>query len=968
MQEESTSEYRPATPDSTFASSLYHATSNIDDLTLALTNFSRVPSPEPQQHVCCCCKNEDCETTKSWLAVKSKLESRLILSAEVGSALLQRHEAYVRRHEDADQGQVEVDVRVAELVKENAVLEKVGLQVYQDPDTEPHHFLQRLTQALLNSEVAEASNKTALHELEEARSAVSRLTAHHARSVGLDTRLAAVLQENDDTRQERDSQAQRARLAESRLAALKDRTDKLQAEVRRLQDDLESRRMQRLESSESLLRDVRSRLEGFQGSTLCFQHVGTSTLEDNAEVFKVLESLVADNEVLKADNEELHKLLTESREDMQALQMEVEEHSILAPPIRVDTPSKHSRTASGPSSVVKGSLFSSTRRPASVEPKSRRGYEPLTPETSRRPLSPADSLLISATQYTNFIHPQPRYPPSHLSFDTDNDPECDQGLLLENHASKAVQTDRWLGLQPTAQLTPSFMDQLSASPHDGRSESSSLLDGQGSPISSLLERMHSLLHRMTQADALTLTNRLKRQHLRGADIKHLSRTTVSNILSEVLHLRAQYRMLLEDEKMTTLCTRKDLRGLFKLFKEVLDEMGQMRVTLNDVILEPSIAAKFSEMALDPAKAEAMEKERKSSGSALGSSWMAPFSKLFGSTSHEPTSQSSTRTPPRATSRGRGAIRVSRPVPKIGPALAASTTTVNVEFSGTGAGKSVTSVFSAHPNNEGARDPFPRINTLPQSPTSTQSNVRSVMGIFAGAPHPDDTSDPWVVLPRAPRRVQSTFLRADPTESGAATIGRSAMRKRHASQLSRGVDAVLDADYVPNTEGSEADDVPGPLLERTLRRRGLSDSSIHSTFTSHGGEDDDPNEAAGPWLDRTSVMQTLSRTMQSFRQVASHTISAAASSPSPSASATGISDSKATSGEGLDVPRPLAPRASSPTFSSLLPNLTSWAAAGAALDTARSTTHPHPPPNFYGSVRDDSAIPRLWGREAQGRDI
>lgn len=84
--------------------------------------------------------------------------------------------------------------------------------------------MQRLTQALLNNEVAEVSNKTLLHELEEARSAVSRLNAHHVRAVGLDTKLSAVLQENDDIRQERDSQTQRAKLAEARLTALKDRT------------------------------------------------------------------------------------------------------------------------------------------------------------------------------------------------------------------------------------------------------------------------------------------------------------------------------------------------------------------------------------------------------------------------------------------------------------------------------------------------------------------------------------------------------------------------------------------------------------------------------------------------------------------------------------------------------------------------------------------------------------------------
>lgn len=76
----------------------------------------------------------------------------------------------------------------------------------------------------MNSEVIELSNKTLLHELEEARTTVSRLSAHQARTVGLDAKLSAVLQESDDIRQERNSQTQRAKLAEARLAALKDRT------------------------------------------------------------------------------------------------------------------------------------------------------------------------------------------------------------------------------------------------------------------------------------------------------------------------------------------------------------------------------------------------------------------------------------------------------------------------------------------------------------------------------------------------------------------------------------------------------------------------------------------------------------------------------------------------------------------------------------------------------------------------
>jgi regulator of replication initiation timing len=54
-------------------------------------------------------------------------------------------------------------------------------------------------------------------------------------------------------------------------------------------------------------------------------------MAEDAEVMKVLESLVADNENLKHDNTELRNLLTETREDLRALQEEVEEHRASVP-------------------------------------------------------------------------------------------------------------------------------------------------------------------------------------------------------------------------------------------------------------------------------------------------------------------------------------------------------------------------------------------------------------------------------------------------------------------------------------------------------------------------------------------------------------------------------------------------------------------------------------------------------------
>ena len=154
------------------------------------------------------------------------------------------------------------------LAKERADLEKVRtsaflLSIVTCAETT---WSQRLNVALVNNEVTEVSNKTLLQELQEARDTISRLTAHHARSMGWDARLTAALKERDDMQQERDSESHRARLAESRFAALKDKANKVQNEVRRLQEALEEKRHLRLESSESILSEARSRLQSVRNS------------------------------------------------------------------------------------------------------------------------------------------------------------------------------------------------------------------------------------------------------------------------------------------------------------------------------------------------------------------------------------------------------------------------------------------------------------------------------------------------------------------------------------------------------------------------------------------------------------------------------------------------------------------------------------------------------------------------------
>ncbi|EKM59989.1 uncharacterized protein PHACADRAFT_115381 [Phanerochaete carnosa HHB-10118-sp] len=961
--------FRPRTPDS--PSSLRKATTAIDDLTAALSNFNRVPSPEPPNATVCCCGREDCESSKAWWALKNKLENRLILSAEIGQALLERHEAFVRRHESGQsvdasisnmqdlmedpstskRTQEEVDARVAELVRENAVLEK------------------RLSQALVNNEVVDLTHHTTLEELKRAKEKIAQMSAQNARYIGIDSRLAAALQEKDDMHQERNSAIQSAKLAEARIASLKEKCSKLQEQAGQLREDLETQRSRRRGISEDMIKDARDRLHSLHQA-----HLGQSSTEDSG-VSKVLESLVADNESLKRDSTELQHLLDETQEELRTLQEEVEEHrasnssaarhrhqdsstssvfddsATLASPFRVGTAPVSSMLSTIFASQQKAGP-SSEKRASSAERLGRRAFEPLTPDSTRRPLSPVVSGVKTLT-----IGGRSRYAPSHRSLDLDegdpDDPEspikptAHKTLLLLTR-SRAVQTDdvstpSVLGMTP---LPRAMGDQ-----HDAHSDSSTLADANPSVIGVLIERSTSLLNRIVQADALTLTARLKRQNLLGADVSHLSRSTVNSILNENNALRAQFRTWLEDDKITTTCTRRDLRALFKLFKDMFAEIGQLRVTLNDVILDPSVANKVSEMALHPSKAP-MATAGNEAPSAASSSvgWMAPLTKLLGlpgGSNQEEAAARALSPPIRPISRG-GSRPPARVAPKREPALSATTTTVNVEFSGTAVGRAVTATSSTRETRGNVSKLTTSASGSSISLASTGELSRNVMDIFAGAPRPAATAgDPWIVIPRTTSLGGRRYDLA-----GGGTIGRAAMRNAALTRaaanptLSRVVDAMIDSSQPDNSETREG--ISDTLLQRTLRPRGLSDSSIHTTFMNHE-EDADPQPAAeiqDVRRDKQSVLQALSRKVQSFR--------VASSSAAPVVLPTAV-------GAGPSAPVPIR-RATQPASSnagSLMPrlNLSAWASGD--ID---EHGEPRQPPIFVPVTRgEEPELNRGWGR-------
>lgn len=583
------------------------------------------------------------------------------------------------------------------------------------------------------------------------------------------------------------------------------------------------------------------------------------------------------------------------------------------------------------------------------------GQDPLTPDSTRRPLTP----VISGTKTSNFGG-RSRYAPSHRSLDLDDQdtddlqspvrPTAHKSLLLLTR-SRAVQTEDMGTPRSSSIPTPLPRDQLSS--HDAQSDSSTLADANPSVVGVLIDRTASLLNRMVQADPLTLTTRLKRQNLLGADVPHLSRSTVNSILNENNALRTQFRAWLEDDKITTTCTRRDLRALFKLFKDMFTEIAQLRVTLNDVILDPSVASKVSEMALHPSKAGAGSSEAPSA--ALSSTgWMAPLTKLLGlpsGSSQEDAAARALSPPARPVSRGQ--LRPpARVVPKREPALSATTTTVNVEFSGATAGRAVTATSSTRVTRSDPSMLTASTSTNSVSPASAGESSRNVMNIFAGAPRPAASiSDPWVVVPNPARATTFGGRRYD--LAGGATIGRAAMRNATLTRtvanpaLSRAVDAVIDNSQVGGSETREG--VSNTLLQRTLRPRGLSDSSIHTTFMNH--EEDAAAQPAAESLaerpDKQSVLQALSRKMQSFR--------VASTPPAPLASSSTAASARLSA--AVPIRRATQPVLAS-TSGSIMPrlNLSAWAGD---ID---EDGEPRQPPMFVPVTRgEEPGLNRGWSR-------
>lgn len=320
---------------------------------------------------------------------------------------------------------------------------------------------------------------------------------------------------------------------------------------------------------------------------------------------------------------------------------------------------------------------------------------------------------------------------------------------------------------------------------------------------------------------------------------------------------------------------QDFLALVKLFKDIFTELSSLRLSVNEVVLDPSSASRLRERVLADEDQDAIRPPLKTARNSSGLGWIsAPISKFFitppveNSEDDSSAAGSGRRSPRKGDPTDRGRLHPSRAAPKLAAATSSTATTVNVEFASGGAVRratATTSLGTSDSSDTSALRPLPSTSSLqppsestvratsPTRPSASRANLR---GIFAGASAPGSASTgSWLVVGgqggapsgRLRHAASSSGLRstAAANNSGLGTQSTVASPTR---RLSSAVDAVLD----PSTSSTG-----GPtLIERKLRKT-ASDESIRSHYLEPTSTD--PSSAAGLGLGAPPARKIPART-------------------------------------------------------------------------------------------------------------
>ncbi|OCK75073.1 hypothetical protein K432DRAFT_180784 [Lepidopterella palustris CBS 459.81] len=276
----------------------------------------------------CCCGRTDCPFLAHTGTLLEGLERDVQTAAQLGQALLVRHEAYMV---DAEQERRRMTATIEALEKEKLDLEEKNAQTIK----ENHSLLDQLEE--LNEVVAESDaqvqNLTAT--LQATEEELHRLSILVARTESLETQLAqlerdqAQLQDTLSAAVEDERSAiQRWRKAERTIVDLQDQIDKIEREAR---EDRERHvevvgRMERRRAVELELQTAAGRLKGAAAAKTTGRDKNGSSV-----VSHFVKDILQDNANLQTGIVELREMLLNSNEEVERLREQLQAHQPISP-------------------------------------------------------------------------------------------------------------------------------------------------------------------------------------------------------------------------------------------------------------------------------------------------------------------------------------------------------------------------------------------------------------------------------------------------------------------------------------------------------------------------------------------------------------------------------------------------------------------------------------------------------------
>ncbi|PNY27935.1 Uncharacterized protein TCAP_02139 [Tolypocladium capitatum] len=264
----------------------------------------------------CCCGRIDCILLKRNCSILETVEKDVHMAAQLGQALLERHEAYMA---DAERDRLELTTRI-----ERLELDKLHLEAANVSSTEENHNLLDQLEAL-NGAVSDSDTKIKSLEasLLSSQQTVRRLEAAAARAADADRHIAVLEDEQDKLHRELRSTEEDARTHAQRFKEAQRGILDMQDQLERIEEEAHQERQRHAEAVERMERQreidkqldmAAGRLKG-AAATKSFQ----DQKNGNKIVGHFVRDLLQDNANLQLGIAELREMLINSNDEIQSL-------------------------------------------------------------------------------------------------------------------------------------------------------------------------------------------------------------------------------------------------------------------------------------------------------------------------------------------------------------------------------------------------------------------------------------------------------------------------------------------------------------------------------------------------------------------------------------------------------------------------------------------------------------------------